>query len=123
MTAYQLLGLNKAFVLGLEEMGTQHPTYAQTQFIPAVSRYDTDIIAVVKGKTPHEEAYGLPLLDQIDPAPRQYRRRNARRSPFRRRHAGKRQQRHGRQGPPGAASVRPAPETPNPSKAAATASR
>jgi|GEM_PF-1046372 len=68
MTAYQLLGLNKAFVLGLEEMGIQHPTYAQTQFIPAVSRYDTDIIAVVKGKTPHEEAYGLPLLNQIDPA-------------------------------------------------------
>ncbi len=66
MTAYQLLGLNKPFVQGLAEMGIEHPTYAQTQFIPAASRNDSNIIAVLKGESVYHDVYGLSLLNGMD---------------------------------------------------------
>ncbi|MDX2135826.1 MAG: DEAD/DEAH box helicase [Saprospiraceae bacterium] len=67
MTAYQLLGLNKSFVQGLAEMGIEHPSYAQTQFIPAASRHDSNIVAVLKGGSVYQDVYGLSLLSAMDP--------------------------------------------------------
>ncbi len=67
MSDYQLLGLNNQFVQGLEAIGVSNPTYAQSQFIPAVSSAGTSLIGVIKDFENFTEVYGLSLLNTIHP--------------------------------------------------------
>lgn len=68
MSDYQLLGLNNQFVQGLEAIGVSTPSYAQSQFIPAVSSSGTSIIGIIKDFGDFTEVYGLSLLNTIRPA-------------------------------------------------------
>jgi len=70
MIAFKNLGLDDDLIKGLEALGFETPTPVQELVIPIALQSDEDIIALAHTGTGKTAAFGLPLLQRIDPRER-----------------------------------------------------
>ena len=61
------LGIKKSIVKGLKELNIVHPTKIQEEAIPLLLNNDRDFIGLAQTGTGKTAAYGLPIIQQIDP--------------------------------------------------------
>ncbi|MES2621643.1 MAG: DEAD/DEAH box helicase, partial [Bacteroidota bacterium] len=67
MTTFSELGISQALIEGLKEKNILHPTEIQSKAIPFLLENGTDLIAQAQTGTGKTAAYGLPLLQKVDP--------------------------------------------------------
>lgn len=67
MQDFSSLGIDKAFIKGLNELGISTPTEIQAEVIPILLKENTDLVGQAQTGTGKTAAYGLPLLAKIDP--------------------------------------------------------
>ncbi len=67
MQAFKDLGLNDDLIQGITQLGFEVPTPVQAAVIPAALQTSTDFIALAQTGTGKTAAFGLPLLQHIDP--------------------------------------------------------
>lgn len=67
MTDFKSLGIRSDLVKGLKEMNIVSPTEIQKQVIPVLLERDTDLVGQAQTGTGKTAAFGLPLLQRIDP--------------------------------------------------------
>ncbi len=70
MNAFEALGLNEQLVQSVTELGFETPTSIQEKAIPVLLSGTTDFIGLAQTGTGKTAAFGLPLLQLIDPAQR-----------------------------------------------------
>ncbi|MCC6463098.1 MAG: DEAD/DEAH box helicase [Saprospiraceae bacterium] len=70
MTSFQDLGLEEALLKGIAALGFETPTPVQELVIPVALNSDDDFIALAQTGTGKTAAFGLPLLQRIDPSNR-----------------------------------------------------
>ena len=70
MNLFKNLGLNEDLLKGIEELGFQTPTPVQESVIPTALTSTTDLVALAQTGTGKTAAFGLPLLQLIDPSVR-----------------------------------------------------
>lgn len=68
MSTFLELGVRKDFIKGLKELGIKTPTEIQEIAIPILLHSKTDLIGLAQTGTGKTAAFGLPLLQQVDPA-------------------------------------------------------
>ena len=68
MNSFQELGLEEALLQGIATLGFETPTPVQELVIPVALQTDDDFIALAQTGTGKTAAFGLPLLQRIDPA-------------------------------------------------------
>jgi len=68
MTAFQEMGIEDALLQGIATLGFETPTPIQQQVIPVALQSDEDFIALAQTGTGKTAAFGLPLLQRINPA-------------------------------------------------------
>lgn len=61
------MGLDPRILKGIEEMGFETPSPIQEQFIPLFLEKPTDIVGLAQTGTGKTAAFGLPMLQTIDP--------------------------------------------------------
>ncbi|TXD84046.1 DEAD/DEAH box helicase [Subsaximicrobium wynnwilliamsii] len=61
------LGIKNQFIKGLKELSIKTPTDIQEQAIPTLLKNNTDFIGLAQTGTGKTAAYGLPILQNIDP--------------------------------------------------------
>ncbi len=66
MASFGELGVDKAYVKGLKELGIIQPTAIQEEVIPILLKNKTDLIGLAQTGTGKTAAFGLPLLHAID---------------------------------------------------------
>ena len=66
MTTFATLGIGKAYVKGLKELGIVTPTKIQEEVIPVLLQKKTDLIGLAQTGTGKTAAFGLPLLASVD---------------------------------------------------------
>jgi superfamily II DNA/RNA helicase len=71
MNSYNLTGLLPEIVSALEDVGLQSPTSLQAKTIPFLLKTNRDLFAIAPRGAGKTAAYGLPLLQIVDPAIRQ----------------------------------------------------
>jgi len=64
---FEKLGLHKDFIKGLNDLNIITPTPIQAEVIPLLLKSDTDLVGQAQTGTGKTAAYGLPLLQKIDP--------------------------------------------------------
>mgnify|MGYP002630120558 CR=1 FL=1 len=64
---FKELGINDDFILGLNELQIITPTEIQKNVIPILLAGDTDLVGQAQTGTGKTAAYGLPLLQKINP--------------------------------------------------------
>ena len=67
MTSFQELGIAPEIVRAIEELGFEQPMPVQEQVIPLLLQEATDIVALAQTGTGKTAAFGLPVIQQIDP--------------------------------------------------------
>ena len=67
MTTFHDLGLEEALLKGIEALGFEAPTPVQELVIPMALKTDEDFIALAQTGTGKTAAFGLPLLQRINP--------------------------------------------------------
>ena len=67
MKNFEELGVNSGFIKGLAELNIIEPTDIQKKVIPILLAGTTDIVAQAQTGTGKTAAYGLPLLEQMNP--------------------------------------------------------
>ena len=67
MKTFIELGISKDFVKGLTELSIITPSEIQAQVIHALLNKTTDLVGQAQTGTGKTAAYGLPLLERIDP--------------------------------------------------------
>ncbi|MDO8368850.1 MAG: DEAD/DEAH box helicase [Saprospiraceae bacterium] len=70
MSAFKTLGIADDLLQGITAMGFETPTPVQEMVIPVALEGDNDIIALAQTGTGKTAAFGLPLLQRIDPKER-----------------------------------------------------
>jgi len=70
MNAFEALGLNEQLLQAVAELGFETPTSIQEKAIPVLLSGTTDFIGLAQTGTGKTAAFGLPLLQLIDPAQR-----------------------------------------------------
>ncbi len=68
MTTFASLGLSPSILQAVSALGFETPTPIQVQAIPAILESGRDVIALAQTGTGKTAAFGLPLLQQIDPS-------------------------------------------------------
>lgn len=68
MSNFKALGIQKNFIKGLDELNIKIPTEIQVQVIPILLGETTDLVGQAQTGTGKTAAYGLPLLQKIDPS-------------------------------------------------------
>jgi ATP-dependent RNA helicase DeaD len=61
------LGLRPELLAGIEKLGFVTPTPVQGEVIPFLLENDDDVVALAQTGTGKTAAFGLPILDQLDP--------------------------------------------------------
>ena len=61
------MGLDPRILKGIQEMGFEQPSPIQEQFIPLFLKKPTDIVGLAQTGTGKTAAFGLPMLQMIDP--------------------------------------------------------
>lgn len=67
MSTFQDLGLNPELLKGISALGFENPTTVQSLVIPYALEGDRDFMALAQTGTGKTAAFGLPLLQRIDP--------------------------------------------------------
>jgi ATP-dependent RNA helicase DeaD len=67
MSTFEALGLQKGLVKSIKELGINHPTEVQEKTIPILLDQKTDFIGLAQTGTGKTAAFGLPILQHIDP--------------------------------------------------------
>ncbi len=67
LKTFQELGVRADFIPGLKELGIIHPTDIQEKAIPFLIESGGDFIAQAQTGTGKTAAFGLPLLERVDP--------------------------------------------------------
>lgn len=67
MSEFVELGINKGLVKGLNELGIHTPTEIQKKVIPLLLDKTTDLVGQAQTGTGKTAAFGLPLLQKINP--------------------------------------------------------
>lgn len=67
MSNFKDLGVKSGFIEGLTELGIHEPTEIQEQAIPYLIKVKEDFIGLAQTGTGKTAAFGLPLLQQINP--------------------------------------------------------
>jgi ATP-dependent RNA helicase DeaD len=67
LKSFQDLGVKKEFIKGLNDLNIINPTEIQRQVIPLLLEGKTDLIGQANTGTGKTAAYGLPILQQINP--------------------------------------------------------
>ncbi|MBT3612609.1 MAG: DEAD/DEAH box helicase [Flavobacteriales bacterium] len=67
MENFKTLGVKADFIKGLNDLGIISPTEIQQQVIPLLLDGNTDLVGQAQTGTGKTAAFGLPLLDKIDP--------------------------------------------------------
>lgn len=67
MKSFSELGVSKSFIKGLDELKIQKPTEIQERIIPILLQQKTDIVGLAHTGTGKTAAFGLPILQNIDP--------------------------------------------------------
>lgn len=67
MSKFEELGVRKDFIRGLEELKIINPTEIQKKVIPILLSKHTDLVGQAQTGTGKTAAFGLPLLQTIDP--------------------------------------------------------
>ena len=70
MNAFEALGLNEELLKSVAELGFETPTSIQEKAIPVLLSGTTDFIGLAQTGTGKTAAFGLPLLQLIDPTQR-----------------------------------------------------
>ena len=70
MQGFRNLGLDEDLIASVEALGFETPTPVQELVIPAALASENDIIALAQTGTGKTAAFGLPLLQLIDPTVR-----------------------------------------------------
>ncbi len=68
MNKFEELGVKSSFVKGISELNIITPTEIQSQAIPILLGSNTDLIGQAQTGTGKTAAYGLPLLQKINPS-------------------------------------------------------
>jgi ATP-dependent RNA helicase DeaD len=68
MTTFSSLGTGKAYIKALKELNITTPTEIQAAVIPILLKTKTDLIGLAQTGTGKTAAFGLPLLNSIDPS-------------------------------------------------------
>lgn len=68
MTKFNQLGLSENLLKAIKELGFETPTDIQIQAIPKLIKENRDFIGLAQTGTGKTAAFGLPLLERIDPA-------------------------------------------------------
>lgn len=68
MASFKDLGINKEYIQSLNELGIEHPTEIQEKTIPVLLNSKTDFIGLAQTGTGKTAAYGLPLLNGVNPS-------------------------------------------------------
>ncbi|MBR9914586.1 MAG: DEAD/DEAH box helicase [Algicola sp.] len=66
-TTFYDLGISKPLIKGLKELHIKTPTQIQSEAIPVLLKNDTDFVGLAQTGTGKTAAYGLPILQNIDP--------------------------------------------------------
>jgi len=67
VSKFEELGVRKDFIRGLEELKIINPTEIQKKVIPILLEKNTDLVGQAQTGTGKTAAFGLPLLQTIDP--------------------------------------------------------
>ena len=67
MTTFKQLGLSEKILSALVDLGFEEPTSIQEKAIPQLLEGYSDFLGLAQTGTGKTAAFGLPLLDQIDP--------------------------------------------------------
>lgn len=67
MSGFKELGINDDLIKGLNEMGIIEPTDIQKEVIPMLVEQNTDLVGQAQTGTGKTAAFGLPLLQKINP--------------------------------------------------------
>lgn len=67
MSNFSALGIDKSFVKSIKELGISTPTEVQEKAIPILLQGNTDFIGLAQTGTGKTAAFGLPILQKIDP--------------------------------------------------------
>lgn len=65
---FEELGIHKDLIKGLKELNIITPTEIQSEVIPLLLNKDTDLVGQAQTGTGKTAAYGLPLLQRINPS-------------------------------------------------------
>jgi len=68
MMTFKDLGVHSEYIKGLKELGIKNPTEIQEKAIPVLLKSNTDFIGLAQTGTGKTAAYGLPVLNSIDPS-------------------------------------------------------
>jgi ATP-dependent RNA helicase DeaD len=68
MSAFLSLGVRKDFIKALRELGIETPTEIQETAIPILLNSKTDLIGLAQTGTGKTAAFGLPILQNLDPS-------------------------------------------------------
>jgi ATP-dependent RNA helicase DeaD len=68
MNTFEQLGLQENILKAIKELGFENPMPVQEAVIPRIIENNTDIVALAQTGTGKTAAFGLPLLQLIDPA-------------------------------------------------------
>ncbi len=64
---FEELGVSKSFIKGLNDLNIITPTEIQNKVIPVLLKSNTDLVGQAQTGTGKTAAYGLPLLQKIEP--------------------------------------------------------
>ena len=67
MTEFEKLGLSASILKAIKELGFEKPSEIQKRSIPLLLQEDRDFLGLAQTGTGKTAAFGLPLLDRIDP--------------------------------------------------------
>ena len=67
MSTFKELGVHTDLVKGLKELNIKTPTEIQANVIPVLLKSTTDLVGLAQTGTGKTAAFGLPILQQIDP--------------------------------------------------------
>ena len=67
MSTFSSLGVKKEFVKSIKELGISKPTQIQEKAIPILLEKKSDFIGLAQTGTGKTAAFGLPILQQVDP--------------------------------------------------------
>ncbi len=70
MASFDALGLRAEILRSLQDIGFTTPTPVQEQAIPLLMRSEKDVVALAQTGTGKTAAFGLPMLEFLDPADR-----------------------------------------------------
>jgi ATP-dependent RNA helicase DeaD len=68
MSSFESLGIRAEILLALNDLGFTKPTPVQAATIPLLLADEGDMVALARTGTGKTAAFGIPLLERVDPA-------------------------------------------------------